>query len=64
VTFLISTFALAALFASGACVGIPLRRETVSHIVATSWTVDGRPVALAQRFHLGRTAYIMSPEGV
>lgn len=57
------TTGVAILLASGSCVGIPVSRKTVNHIVATSWTADGRPVALAQKFRLGRTAYVGSPEG-
>ena len=51
------------LFLLGSCVGIPVRRKTINHIVGTSWMPDGRPVALAQKFSLGKTAYVASPEG-
>ena len=49
--------------ATNACVGIPVKAATVNHIVATSWTPEGKPLALAQKFKIGKTAYVASPEG-
>jgi len=55
-------FLLAGLVFS-ACVGIPTYREKVTHIIATTWTSDGRVVALGQEVRLGKNAWLMSPEG-
>ena len=45
------------------CVGIPTYREKVTRIIATTWTSDGGLVALGQEVHLGKNAWLMSPEG-
>jgi len=44
-------------------VGIPVHREGVNHVLATSWTNTGRLVVLAQQVRVGKTAWVVSPEG-
>jgi WD40-like Beta Propeller Repeat len=45
------------------CVGIPLGHREVERILATTWTNDERLVVLAQLAEVGKTAWILSPEG-